>query len=39
MKNFNINYYFKDIDENEIFYKLTNNKGNVMDIFLKKSNF
>lgn len=39
MKNFNINYYFEDIEENEIFYKLTNNKENVMDIFLKKSNF
>ena len=39
MKNFNINYYFKDIDENEIFYKLTNNKENVMDIFFEKVKF
>lgn len=31
--NFDINYYFENIDENEVFYKLTKGKNSVMEIF------
>lgn len=31
--NFKIDYYFDEIEKNEIFYKLTNNKKEVLEIF------
>ena len=30
---FDIDYYFEEIEENEMFFKLTNKKQNVMEIF------
>lgn len=36
--NLDINYYFEDIDKEEIFYKLTEGKKEVLDIFLLSSN-
>ncbi len=35
--NFNINYYFEDIQNNEVFNKLINNKNEVLEIFKESS--
>ena len=35
--NFNMNYYFEDIQNNEVFNKLINNKNEVLEIFKESS--
>lgn len=35
--NFKIDYYFTEIEKDEIFYKLTNNQNDIMEIFVESS--